>query len=204
MPWMEVHKVDLRQELIYRYLQKEKVMDLCREYGISRKTAYTYIHRFHEFGLEGLTDRSRRPRHHAHKTDTFTEQLILDTKFTYPSWGAKKLKPFLEKHYPTITFPTVSTISAILARHGLVQPLPRRLKRSVPTTTLRTSQEPNQIWYVDFKGQFQTQDQKYCYPLTITDQDSRSLLSVKRSLLREPNTRCLSFGTAFTSTVFPK
>ncbi|NLJ48005.1 MAG: helix-turn-helix domain-containing protein [Candidatus Atribacteria bacterium] len=48
--------MDLRRELIYRYLNKEKVMDLCREYGISRKTAYKYIHRFQAFGLDGFKD----------------------------------------------------------------------------------------------------------------------------------------------------
>jgi putative transposase len=174
---MEVHKVDLRQELIYRYLHKEKIMDLCREYQISRKTAYKYIHRFEQLGVDGLTDQSRRPHHLANKTDEMTEQLILDTKFKYPSWGAKKLKPFLEQQYPHIPFPALSTISAILARHGLVRPLPRRLRRSVPASQLSTSQEPNQIWCVDFKGQFQTQDRKYCYPLTITDHSSRYLLA---------------------------
>ena len=177
MPWTEVHKVDLRQELIYRYLQKERVMDLCREYGISRKTADTYIHRFEKFGLDGLKDQSRRPNYLANKTDDLTEQMIMDAKFDHPSWGAKKLKPFLEKHYPDIAFPAVSTISAILSRHGLVRPLPRRLRRSVPTNNLRTSHEPNAIWCVDFKGQFQTQDRKYCYPLTITDHYSRYLLA---------------------------
>jgi transposase len=130
MPWMEVHKVELRQELIYRYLNKEKVTDLCREYGISRKTAYKYIHRFQAFGLDGLKDQSRRPHHLASQTDALTEQMILDTKFDHPSWGAKKLKPALERQYPDIVFPAISTISAILSRHGLVRSHPRRLKKA--------------------------------------------------------------------------
>ena len=97
MPWTEVHKVDLRRELIYRYLNKEKVTDLCREYGISRKTAYKFIHRFQAFGLDGLKDQSRRPHHLTNKTDALTEQMILDTKFKHPSWGAKKLETLLRK-----------------------------------------------------------------------------------------------------------
>ena len=87
------------------------------------------------------------------------------------------MKPFLERNYPEVTFPAVSTISAILSRHGLVRSHPRRLKRSVPPHQLRTSHEPNEIWCVDFKGQFQTQDRKDCYPLTITDHSSRYLLA---------------------------
>ena len=182
MPWTEVHKVDLRRELIYRYLNKEKVTDLCREYGISRKTAYKFIHRFQACGLDGLKDQSRRPHHLASKTDALTEHMILNTKFDHPTWGAKKLKPALERQYPDIVFPAISTISAILSRHGLVRPLPRRLRRSVPISQLRTSHEPNEIWCVDFKGQFQTQDRKYCYPLTITDHASRYLLACEALL----------------------
>ena len=98
--------MDLRKEFIYRYLHKEKVTDLCREYGISRKTAYKYIHRFQAFGLDGLKDQSRRPHHLTNKTDALTEQMILNTKFKHPSWGAKKLKPFLERNYPEVTFPS--------------------------------------------------------------------------------------------------
>ncbi len=65
--------MDLRRELIYRYLNKEKVTDLCREYGISRKTAYKYIHRFQACGLDGLKDQSRRPHHLASQTDKLTQ-----------------------------------------------------------------------------------------------------------------------------------
>jgi len=106
MPWVEVNKVDLRKELIYRYLRKENVTDLCREYQISRKTAYKFIHRFEQDGLDGLKDESRRPHLLANKTDELVEQLISATKWQYPSWGAKKLKPYLEKLYPLLHFPS--------------------------------------------------------------------------------------------------
>ncbi len=35
---------------------------------------------------------------------------------------------------------------------------------------------PNDIWAADFKGQFKTGNGKYCYPLTVTDHQSRFLL----------------------------
>jgi transposase len=34
---------------------------LCREFGISRKTGYKILTRYNAIGLDGLTDRSRRP-----------------------------------------------------------------------------------------------------------------------------------------------
>jgi transposase-like protein len=39
------------------------VSKTCRYYGISRMAFYRWQHRYHEFGLEGLKDRSRRPHH---------------------------------------------------------------------------------------------------------------------------------------------
>lgn len=177
MTWLEVDKVDVRKELIYRYLRKEKITDLCREYQISRKTAYKFIHRFEQYGLDGLKDSSRRPHHLANQTDGFLERLIIDAKVQYPSWGAKKLKPRLEALYPSVHFPSISTISAILSRNGMVRSSPRRLRRSYPPSHLSMSQKPNDIWCVDFKGQFQTRDHRYCYPLTITDHYSRFLIA---------------------------
>lgn len=177
MPWTEVNKVNLRYELIYRYLKKERITDLCKEYQISRKTAYKFIHRFEQEGRRGLGDHSRRPHHFAHQTEELVEQLILDLKFQYPTWGAKKIKPRLEELYPQIRIPAVSTISLILARHGLVHSSPRRLRRSSHPAHLTMSAAPNDIWCVDFKGQFQTRDKKYCYPLTISDHYSRYLLA---------------------------
>ena len=35
---------------------------------------------------------------------------------------------------------------------------------------------PNQVWTIDFKGQFRTRDGQYCYPLTVMDHFSRYLL----------------------------
>ena len=45
--------------------------------------------------------------------------------------------------------------------------------RAAPLHTER----PNQVWPADFKGQFRTGDGHYCYPLTVTDHFSRSLLA---------------------------
>jgi hypothetical protein len=35
--------------------------ELCREFGISRKTGYKIFDRYQECGVQGLTDRSQRP-----------------------------------------------------------------------------------------------------------------------------------------------
>jgi Helix-turn-helix domain len=53
--------MDERLKFIARVLDGEKMAVLCREFGISRKTGYKLINRSNDSGLEGLTDRSRRP-----------------------------------------------------------------------------------------------------------------------------------------------
>ena len=57
MPW----PMDERLKFVARLLDGEKMAGLCREFGVSRKTGYKILARYNEIGLEGLTDRSRRP-----------------------------------------------------------------------------------------------------------------------------------------------
>jgi len=65
MPWKECHVVDERLRFVARLLDGEKMSALCSEFGISRKTGYKIYGRYRDCGIEGLTDRSRRPRRHA-------------------------------------------------------------------------------------------------------------------------------------------
>ena len=59
--------MDERLKFIARLLDGEKMAGLCREFGISRKTGYKILTRYNEIGLDGLTDRSRRPYRHANQ-----------------------------------------------------------------------------------------------------------------------------------------
>jgi putative transposase len=61
MPWKVCKLLDERLKFVARLLEGDKMAPLCREFGISRKTGYKILTRYNEIGLEGLTDRSRRP-----------------------------------------------------------------------------------------------------------------------------------------------
>ena len=65
MPWKVCKPMDERLKFIARLLDGEQMAPLCREFGISRKTGYKILTRYNAIGLEGLTDRSRRPYRHA-------------------------------------------------------------------------------------------------------------------------------------------
>jgi transposase InsO family protein len=168
--------MDLRVEFLNRLAQGERLVDLCRDYGISRKTAQKFKARFAARGKEGLTDLSRAPLVIPHKTPPEMAELIVAERRAHPTWGPRKLKVTLERRLGR-PLPSHSAIGAVLARAGIaaIRP-PRRRHRSQPTM-LREAAAPNDVWCIDYKGQFRLGDRSYCYPLTITDQHSRYLLA---------------------------
>jgi transposase InsO family protein len=175
--WKEVNTMDERVRFTARYVDGEKMVDLCREFGISRKTGYKFIERYERFGVSGLLDQSRRPVRLANKTADEIEKKIINAKTLFPTWGPKKLKVKLETLHRGVQFPAVSTIGDILDRNGLVK---TRRKRAdylgLASTAITTSFESNDVWCADFKGEFRLGNKAYCYPLTITDHFSRYVI----------------------------
>jgi putative transposase len=176
MPWRECRKMDERLKFVSRLLEGEKMAVLCREFDISRKTGYKIFSRYKDCGLEGLTDRSRRPYRHGMRLPFQIEKLIVQLKQDHPSWGAPKIREKIRRKHSEITLPAISTVHAVLDRNGLVTRRRKRLYKP-EGTSLSVVQQPNELWCADYKGQFMLADKRYCYPLTITDQASRYLLS---------------------------
>lgn len=168
--------MDERVRFVIRLKDGESMASLCREFGISRKTGYKIFERYEQCGLEGLTDRARRPFRYANQLPEQVEAAIVAAKREKPHWGARKIRERLLRKLPhAIKVPAASTIHAVLDRHGLV----RRAARSrtpAQGTSLSEGLHPNDLWCADFKGEFQLGDKRYCYPLTVTDQASRFLL----------------------------
>lgn len=176
MPWKECRPMDERLKFIARLLDGEKMARLCREFGISRVTGYKIYERYRECGLDGLNDRSRRPYRQANKLPFQIERCILRIKREHPSWGAPKIRDKLLREFSMIKSPAVSTVHAVLDRHGLVTRRKRR-RYKAEGTPLGKAAEPNGLWCADYKGEFMLGNRQYCYPLTITDYRSRYLLA---------------------------
>jgi transposase InsO family protein len=176
MPWKESSVMDERIRFVIRLKDGESMACLCREFGISRKTGYKILDRYEECGLEGLTDRARRPHRYANQLPVQVEAAIVAAKREKPNWGARKIRERLLRRLPhEVKVPACSTIHAILDRHGLVA----RMKRSRTVckgTLLSPGLTPNELWCTDYKGEFKLGNRKYCYPLTVTDHASRYLL----------------------------
>jgi putative transposase len=168
--------MDERLRFVARLLEGEKMAVLCREFDISRKTGYKLFDRYKGCGLEGLTDRSRRPYRHANKLPFQIEKLIVQLRRERPSWGAPKIREKIRRLHGEVNLPAISTVHAVLDRHGLVERRRRRRYKAQGTALSRPLQ-PNDLWCADYKGEFMLADRRYCYPLTVTDAASRYLLS---------------------------
>src|SRR2546421_10675738 len=112
--------MDVRLRFVARLLDGEKMETLCREFDVSRKTGYKIYQRYKDCGLNGLTDRSRRPYRHANRLPFQIEKLIVQLKRERPSWGAPKIREKLRRSYNELQTPAISTVHAVLYRHGLV------------------------------------------------------------------------------------
>lgn len=177
MPWQKVDPVDERMRFILEsQLKNVSFSELCRSFGVSRKTGYKWIERYESGGTDDLHERSRAPTFIPHKTPIEVEELIIKERHHRPTWGPKKIVKCLE--WNDIKSPAPSTVGDILKRNGLIAP---RKKRISPQTGnwpngLRHPTHPNHVWGVDFKGWFRTGDGKKCHPLTISDLCSRYIL----------------------------
>ena len=165
-----------RLRFVARLLEGESMSDVCRQFGISRKTGYKVFSRYKAHGFEALSDRSRRPVRYANQLPPQIESLIVSLKREKPHWGARKIRELLVRRLDQdVRIPAKSTIHAVLHRHGLVKGI-RRPRSRASGTSLSPGAAPNELWCADFKGEFKLGNGPYCYPLTVTDHASRFLL----------------------------
>ena len=177
MPWRESVVVDERRRFVLALEKGERMVDACRQFGISRKTGYKILARWKAQWDAGLLDQSRAPLRVPHSTPAEVVELVVQCRKEHPTWGARKLLAVLGKLHPGVRFPVSSTVDLILRRHQLVVPRRRRQPVIPYPSALRVPVAPNDLWCADFKGQFRLGSRAYCYPATITDQVSRLLLA---------------------------
>jgi transposase InsO family protein len=204
MPWKESSVMDERIRFVIRLQDGESMASLCREFGISRKTGYKIVDRYQECGLEGLTDRARRPHRYANQLPEQVEAAIVAAKREKPNWGARKIRErLLRRLRHEVKVPACSTIHAILDRHGLVA----RAKRSrthAEGTPLSSGLSPNALWCTDYKGEFMLGNKRYCYPLTVTDHASRYLLLCEAMESNREQTAFTAFERLFQERGLPQ
>lgn len=175
MPWNNRGVMTLREEFVAKaQSKKHNISQLCREYNISRPTAYKWINRYTNEGNIGLFDRNTRPFHMPSKIDFHTVELILSLRDKYPAWGAKKIRQILiNQGYENL--PSLSSFNRVLSREDRITPAESEKRQKF----IRFEREsPNELWQMDFKGYFRVSEGE-CHPLTILDDCSRYSLCLK-------------------------
>jgi len=153
--------------------------ELCREFGISRKTGHKWMARHAAGGMKALEEHSRAPKSVTCRTTVALERLICCEKRLHPTWGPKKIHRVLTTKHGIELPPVVSTVGEVLKRHGMVRERSRRGSAfSVERGTLTVPERCNHVLGVDFKGWFLTGDGHRCDPLTVTDLHSRFVLKI--------------------------
>ena len=173
MPWETRTVMEEREAFVLAAERGEKsISALCREFGISRKTGYKWLNRAKEG--QQLCDQSRCPHRQPSKTARDTEELILEMRTVHPAWGGKKIKAVLESAgFEGI--PSAKTCGNILHRYGMIDP-----SESQKHTAFQRFQRENcnDLWQMDFKGDFLLGDGSRCYPLDILDDHSRYCIQI--------------------------
>lgn len=172
MAWREASVQSEREEFVRLCLMAgSNRRALCRRFGISAPVGYKWLRRF-EAG-EDLSDRSRRPATSPSRSAQAIEASVLAIRQANPAWGARKIARILQDEGRAV--PALSTVHAILARHGCIVP-PAGGDRA----TLRFAMErPNALWQMDFKGWVRTGDTRPMHPLTAIDDHSRYALGLQ-------------------------
>jgi transposase InsO family protein len=173
MPWQEVSIMDQRREFVRLATQEgANRRELCRRFGIHPDTGYKWLARWTS-GEEALCDRSRRPHTSPARSGVEREAQVLRVRDAHPAWGARKIARCLERE--GIKAPALSTVHAILQRHGrVVAPAggPRAWQRF-------EKEAPNLLWQMDFKGWVGLAGGARCHPLTVVDDHSRYVPCLK-------------------------
>lgn len=169
MPWKVETTVEIRREFVELCsVEGSNVSELCRRFGVSRKTGYKWLSRYRDSGVSGLEDESRRPVHSPCQTGASMESAVIDLRSAHPAWGGRKLRRRLADQGLS-GVPSASTITEILRRKGM---LSQRDSSNTASQRFERSR-PNELWQMDFKGHFGMVNGSRCHPLTVLDDHSR-------------------------------
>jgi putative transposase len=154
----------------------ESFAAVCRQFGVSRKTGYKWLARYHAEGAPGLTDRSRAPLTHPDAVPAAVAERCVAVRRAHRTWGPVKVRAWLERQEAEMAWPAASPIGELFDRAGLT--VKRRLRRRSPPSSVPFAHcgAANDVWCMDFKGWFRTGDGTRCEPLTVSDAHSRYLL----------------------------
>lgn len=178
MPWKEADTMDLRTEFVTRALSNTMPFThLCKEYGISSKTGYKWMKRYHMNGVNGLEDESRRPKSSPNQLSEDCVCKLISIRNSHDTWGPTKIHKIYSNLYGEENTPSLSSVRRVLEKAGYTNKRKVRHKSDTPRMSCEVeATAPNKLWTVDFKGKWYSSDRYKIEPLTVRDAYSKYVL----------------------------
>jgi transposase InsO family protein len=181
MPWKTRSNTQLRRRVI-REMSREQinVSELCRQHGISRKTAYKWKARFEKGGTPALEDRAPVARRIPGRLWARFAARLQGLHRLHPRWGPKKIWALLKRSRNGRKTLSVSTVKRCFERWSWSRKRARRPRHGAILSRAKLTQakRPNQVWTADFKGWFRTGNGSRVDLLTVRDQYSRYIVAI--------------------------
>ncbi len=159
----------------------ETVSSVAARFGVHRKTVHGWLARYEAEGLEGLRDRSHRPRSCPHQIGADVEALVATMRSSHPGWGPRRLV-FELGRAGVEPVPSESAVYRALVRLNLIDPSGRRRRDRKWKRWERGL--PMELWQMDVVGGFVLADGRRAKALTGVDDHSRFCISA-HLMLRE-------------------
>jgi transposase InsO family protein len=169
------------------------IKEVAEQWSVSRQTLHAWLARYEAGGLEGLADRSHRPRSCPHQLAAPVEALALELRRSRPYWGARRLARELAKRGVDPP-PSESAVYRALLRAGVVEGRPRRRRRETWKRWERS--RPMELWQFDVVGGFLLTDGTTAKALTGIDDHSRFCVSARLMPRERTQPVCDAFADA--------
>src|SRR4051812_5069346 len=99
MPWKATDAMKERTKFVLEWERRWQeargglvnMAELCRMFGVSRQTGYTWVNRYRESDndLDAVEERSRRPLTSPNAIEPELEDAIVAARKRYPKWGPR-------------------------------------------------------------------------------------------------------------------
>ena len=179
----------------------ETVKDVAARFSVSRKTMHGWLARYEAGGLEGLADRSHRPRSCPHQMSVDVEVEVAQLRIGHPGWGPKRLAFELAKAGISAP-PSEAAIYRALVRLNLIDPTGRKRRdRKFKRWERGTAME---LWQMDVVGGFVLADGRKAKALTGVDDHSRFCVSAHLMLRETSRNVCEGLALALRSYGVPE
>jgi transposase len=127
---VELSVVEQRYHAVMEVLAgRVPVSEVAERYGVSRQSVHTWVRRYLDDGLAGLSGRSHRPGYQPRQIAPEIEARVCQLRRDHPRWGPRRIVHELGR-VAVEPVPSRSTVYRVLVRHGFVLAKPRKRRRA--------------------------------------------------------------------------